>query len=243
MVYSSKQNPTIKAIALLKDKKYRQKNNLYIAEGIKMVNDAIKFNQPIECIVVTSEMQVHLENTNARILVVTSEVFAYISDETSPQGALAVIKMPNLAVVKPNGNCLLLDGVSDPGNLGTIIRTACAFNYKDIYLLNCADAFSGKTVRASMSGIFNVNLHKGDFLSIKEALSEYSVVAGDLNGQSLGKFIPPKNYAIAVGNEANGLSCEVKNLAEHIVKIEMEDVQESLNVAIACSILMYKLKF
>ena len=93
MVYSSKQNPTIKAIALLKDKKYRQKNNLYIAEGIKMVNDAIKFNQPIECIVVTSEMQVHLENTNARILVVTSEVFAYISDETTPQGALAIIKV------------------------------------------------------------------------------------------------------------------------------------------------------
>ncbi len=243
MVYSSKQNPTIKAIALLKDKKHRVKNNAYIAEGIKMVNDAIAFNLPIIYVVITSEALVHLHKTDARVLVVTNEVFSYISDETTPQGALAVIKMPDLSVVKPQGNCLLLDGVSDPGNLGTIIRCACAFNYKDLYLLNCADAFSNKAVRASMSGIYNVNLHKGDFESIKQALDGYEIIAGDMGGKNLRDFTASSKFCIAVGNEANGLSKEVKDIASHVVKIEMEDVQESLNVAIACSILMYKLKF
>ncbi len=242
MVYTSIQNPLIKEIASLKDKKHRAKKGLYIAEGVKMVNEAISFNKDIEYIVSVSETLPLISKTNAKILEVTPKVFKYISDETTPQGVLAVLKIPSMAVKKPIGNCLLLDGVSDPGNLGTIIRTACAFNYKDIYLLNCVDPYSNKVVRASMSGIYNVNLYKGDFLSIKQVLSGYSVIAGDLNGENLNDFTPPKNFCIAVGNEANGLSNEVKSLANNIVTIKMDNNQESLNVAIATAILMYKLK-
>ncbi|MBO5850790.1 MAG: RNA methyltransferase [Clostridia bacterium] len=242
MVYTSIQNPLIKEIASLKDKKHRALKGLYIAEGVKMVNEAISFNKDIEYIVSISEMLPLISKTNAKILEVTPKVFKYISDETTPQGVLAVLKIPSMAVKKPIGNCLLLDGVSDPGNLGTIIRTACAFNYKDIYLLNCVDPYSNKVVRASMSGIYNVNLYKGDFLSIKEALEGYMVIAGDLKGENLNDFTPPKNFCIAVGNEANGLSNEVKSLANKIVTIKMDNNQESLNVAIATAILMYKLK-
>ena len=242
MVYTSIQNPLIKSIASLKDKKHRNKQGLYIAEGLKMVNEAVMFNKDIVYIVCVSEMINAISKTNAQIIEVSQKVFSYISDETTPQGVLAVLKIPSQLVKEPTGNCLLLDGVSDPGNLGTIIRTATAFNFKDIYLLNCVDAFSNKVVRASMSGIYNVNLYKGDFLTIKSALKNYSVIAGDLTGEDIDGFKRPDNLCIAVGNEANGLSSEVKELADSIVTIKMENNQESLNVAIALSILMYKLK-
>lgn len=242
MVYTSTQNALIKNIASLKDKKQRALQGLYIAEGIKMVSEAVKFNKDIVYIVCVSEMLNSIPKTSAQIIEVSEKVYKFISDEVTPQGVLAVIKMPSLEVKAPSGNCLLLDGVSDPGNLGTIIRTACAFGYNDIYMLNCADAFSNKVVRASMSGIYNVNLYKGDILSIKNALKDYSVIAGDIKGENLDTFTKPSKVCIAVGNEANGLSSDVKELASNIVTIKMEQNQESLNVAIACAILMYKLK-
>lgn len=242
MVYTSIQNPLIKSISSLKDKKHRALQGLYVAEGLKMVNEAIKFNKDIKYIVSTTEMLGLISKTSAQILEVSEKVFKFLSDETTPQGVLAVLKIPNSDIKEPSGNCLLLDGVSDPGNLGTIIRTASAFNFKDIYLLNCVDPYSNKVVRASMSGIYNVNLYKGDFSRIKTALKNYSVVAGDLKGEDLESFNKPQNLCIAVGNEANGLSSEVRELASNFVTIKMQNNQESLNVAIALSILMYKLK-
>ena len=159
MVYTSKQNPIIKEIASLKDKKYRQKLGLYVAEGVKLVNEAIKYNVNIEKIVVTEEYLPLVAPNNFNVIIVSKAVFDYLSYEESPQGVLAVIKIPSSSVLPPKGNALILDGVSDPGNLGTIIRTAAASGYKNVYLISCADPFSPKVVRASMSGIYFVNLH------------------------------------------------------------------------------------
>ena len=243
MVYTSKQNPIIKEIASLKDKKYRQKLGLYVAEGVKLVNEAIKYNVNIEKIVVTEEYLPLVAPNNFNVIVVSKAVFDYLSYEESPQGVLAVIKIPSSSVLPPKGNALILDGVSDPGNLGTIIRTACAFDFKDIYMLNCTDAYSGKVVRASMSGVYFARLYKCDKSTLLKALEGYKIIVADMGGDSIDNF--DNNYdkfAILVGNEANGVSRDMKELADKIISIPMQENVESLNVAVASAIMMYKLK-
>ena len=242
MVYSSKQNPLIKEIASLKDKKHRYNLGLYIAEGIKMVNEAIENGLPIKYVVATENAIQYIKNGDYELLTVTDSVLSYLSEEMTPQGALAVIKIPNLEVKKPTGNAIVLDGVSNPGNVGTIIRTANAFGYKDIYLLNCADPFSGKTVRSSMSGIYFVNLYKTTHEELKSVLEGYKIIVADMSGESLDEFKVNGNFAIVVGNEGNGISKETFAMADCVVKIPMDEKAESLNVSVASSIMMYKLK-
>ena len=150
-----------------------------------------------------------------------------------------MLKKPDLSPVRSEGRCLLLDGVRDPGNLGTIIRTAAAAGYKRIYLKDCADPFNPKTVRASMSGVFGVTL-----CSVGEDFSRYlgvPVYAADMGGENV-FHTEKKDVCIALGGEANGLSPEVRAAAEKIVSVPMEAGSESLNVAVAAGILMYALK-
>ena len=242
MVYSSKQNPIIKEIASLKDKKHRYNLGLYIAEGVKMVNEAIENGVDIKYIVATEQALNEIKPSAYEVLTVTDTILSYLSEEMTPQGALAVIKIPNLSVKAPVGNALILDGVSNPGNMGTIIRTANAFGYKDLYLINCADPFSGKTVRSSMSGIYFVNLYKATYQDIKSILKGYKIIVADMSGESLDDFKVDGNFAIAVGNEGNGISQELFDMADNVVKIPMDEHAESLNVAVASSIMMYKLR-
>ncbi len=241
MVYESKQNPLIRKIASLKDKKGRREHGAYIVEGIKMVSEAIKYAQPISYIVILDGADVSLPSTDAQTLIVSNKVFSYLSDEATPQGVLAVIKIPEITVKKSIGNAILLDGVSDPGNLGTIIRTSAAAGYRDIYAVNSADFYSPKTVRSSMSGIFFVNLYKCDYEQAFEAIEGLDLIVGDIKGENLFGLKPKSPFCIAVGNEANGLSDVVKNRADYTVTIPMSERSESLNVAVAVSIIMYTL--
>ena len=234
MIYSSKQNALIKKIASLKDKKYRKEYGLYVSEGIKPVNDAIKFGMPIEYIVVTS--------TVIEIIEVTDDVFSFISDEKTPQGALCVIKIPNVdKIARPKSNAVIIEGVQDPGNMGTIIRSALAFGFTDLYLVNCVDCYSPKVVRSSMSSIYNVNLYKGSLDQVLAVLNGYEIIACDMDGKDLKSFTPSKNYAICVGNEGNGLSSELLSKSNSVVAIKMNEFSESLNVSVALSIVMYEL--
>ncbi len=241
MIYQSKQNPLIKSFSSLKDKKGRRELNAYMVEGKKMVFEAIKYNQPITYIVKEEGFLEEIPCCNAQILTVTKQVFSYISDEATPQGILAVIKLPSAEIKRPKKNAILLDGVSDPGNLGTIIRTACASGYTDIYAVNSADFYSPKTVRSSMSGIYFVNLYKCTYEEVFSAIDGLDLIVGDIKGENLFKFKPKNNFCIAVGNEANGLSQTVKQKADYTVTIPMSENSESLNVAVATSIMMYEL--
>ena len=242
MVYSSKQNALIKTIASLKDKKHRQKLGLFIAEGVKMVNEAVKAGVSIKYVVATSKVLGEIISGNYTLIEVTNEVFNYVSDESTPQGALAVIEIKNSVVKSPKNNALLLDGVQDPGNMGTIIRTANAFGYNDIYLINCVDPYSNKAVRASMSGIYFVNLYKTNYETAFNALKGVEIIVADMGGVSLTNYKAPNPHCIVVGNEANGVSSQVKSVASAVVGIPMNENTESLNVAVASAIMMYNLK-
>ena len=136
----------------------------------------------------------------------------------------------------------MLDCLQDPGNLGTVIRTANAAGYSEIYLINCTDPFSPKAVRASMSGIFFVDLFFGSKEEILQVLDGVPVICADMDGKDIFSFVPPEKFCLCIGNEGNGISGEVFEKANYTVKIPMRETCESLNAAVSAGIAMYVLK-
>ena len=238
MVITSKSNPTIKDIAKLNDKKFRRETGLYIVEGTKTVKECIAAGCEIQTVVCTEKLAENYVNP----VVVSEEVFSYISSEKTPQGMIAVVKIPQRELRPPVKSCLLLDRLQDPGNLGTILRTANAAGYNEIYLIGCTDPYSPKAVRASMSGIFFTKIYQGDAESVLSALKGVPLICADMHGENIFKFFPPEKFCLCVGNEGAGISDVIKNIADYKVKIPMSDSCESLNAAVSAGIAMYVLK-
>ncbi len=240
MVIVSKNNPQVKQILSLKEKKYRKLYGEYLVEGIKQVREASEAGYEIEKIVY-SQSYAGEEFRSIESMVVADNLFERLSDEVTPQGVLAVLKIPKMLPMPPRSNALLLDGVSDPGNLGTIIRTANAAGYEDIYLINGADPFSPKCVRSAMSGLFFVRIHVGSREEILAALNEIPLVCADMDGENVFEFTPPKRFCLVIGNEANGVSESIRKKCERTIRIPMRETCESLNAGVSAGILMYML--
>lgn len=237
MILTSKNNPLVRETAALKEKKTRKQLGLFLAEGLKMTVECQKSGLEIERIFLSESYTGGLEGVR-----VSDEVFKYLSDEKTPQGVLCRVKIPERKLVPPEESCLLLDGVSDPGNMGAIIRTANAAGYRRLYLADCTDPYSPKSVRASMSGIFFTELYLGSRAEILSVLENTPLIAADMDGENAFSFTPPEKFALAIGNEANGISDEVFARAERRVRIPMESTQESLNAAVSAGVLMYLMK-
>lgn len=238
MVISSKSNPIIKKISSLAEKKYRREYGLFIVESVKAVDECVSSGMEIEEIICTQNLAERYSNP----IVVTDELFERISTEKSPQGVLAAVKLPQKELKTPQGSCLLLDRLQDPGNLGTIIRTANAAGYTDIYLVNCADAYSPKAIRASMGGVFYVNIFECDYAGAFKVLAGVPLVCADMAGENIFDFDAPEKFCLCIGNEGNGVSGEVEERAAYTVKIPMRDTCESLNAGVSAAIAMYVLK-
>jgi TrmH family RNA methyltransferase len=125
--------------------------------------------------------------------------------------------------------------------MGTIIRTCAAVGVKDVYLIDTCDPYSPKTVRASMSGIFFVNLYFITREEVKTIMGEVPIIVADMNGESVFSFNPPEKYCLVIGNEANGVSETIKEMATHTVKIPMRETSESLNAGVSLAIALYEL--
>ena len=238
MILTSKANPLIKKIVALSDKKFRREYGEYLIEGGKPVNECRAAGFEITCIVCTENLAADYPDA----VNVSDELFSRISSEKSPQGVLATVKLPATALKAPQGSCLLLDRLQDPGNLGTIIRTANAAGYEDIYLINCTDAFSPKAVRASMGGIFYVRIHEGGEDDVLATLDGVPLICADMSGENVFEFSSPEKFCLCIGNEGNGLSKKVRSKADYTVKIPMRDTCESLNAGVSAAIAMYALK-
>lgn len=242
MLINSRNNQYIKKIRSLKDKKFRDEYKLYLVEGVKLVKEVLELSLPVESVVASEEGLARLKMPleDSLVTLVTESVFESISGEVTPQGVLAVVKKPVEKEIE-KGASVFLDGVADPGNVGGIIRTAAASGYKTIYLAEgSADAYSPKSVRASMGGIFKVNVIEGARTELLKKIKAPVVVA-DMKGENLFEF-EKGEYCLVVGNEGNGVSEELKQIAKHIVSIPMQNGMESLNASVSAGILMYALK-
>lgn len=240
MVITSKTNKTVAFVASLKNKKARRENSAYVVEGKKMVAEAFAAGKRVKLVMVAesveNEMSFPIEH-----ITVSDAVFRYVSDEVTPQGVLAVLDIEKKPISKADGVCVLLDGISDPGNLGTIFRTVAAVGVKKIYLVNCCDPYSPKTVRSSMSGIFHVDFYECNHEEAFAALSDVKVFAADMGGTNIFEINPPDDYCVVVGNEANGISEAVEKRADGIIGIPMSKTSESLNAAVSLAITLYTL--
>lgn len=253
-VITSKDNEFIKSIKKLKEKKYRDLENRYIVEGIKLVKEAIEENVQIHNIIVcedcvndgTIDKQMLYEIAKFDCIYVSQKVFDTITDVSTPQGILAVVEKNN-KVKEINYNediIVVLDGIQDPGNLGTILRTVDSANLKQIVIsTNTADCYNPKVVRSTMGAIFRVNIVTSKNLvnSLKEMKDNgFETVVTSLDTDKSVYDITYTKKAIVIGNEANGVTKEVQEAADYKVKIPMLGKTESLNASVAAGIMIYE---
>ncbi len=239
---TSKNNPLVKETAALKEKKARKEQGMFLVEGRKMAVECRKSDFEIDRVFLSEAYEGELPFAEECIVRVSDDVLKFLSDEKTPQGVVCRVKLPAHPLEAPKGKCLFLDGVSDPGNVGTIIRTANAAGYNEIYLTEeCADAYSPKSVRASMSGVFFTKLYRAKREEILSVLEGTPIVVADMDGENVFSFKAPEKFALAIGNEANGISEQTFKAATHTVRIPMQKTQESLNAAISAGIIMYVL--
>ena len=239
MVITSKENKTAKLISGLKAKKHRDETGLFVVEGIRAVNDVLAYAPELTVALVTDEKHAS-EYENATVF--SENLMRNVSETENSQGVIAVLRKP-ASTASNSGNALFLDGIRDPGNLGTLIRTACAAGFKDIYLYRCADEFSGKVVRSTMSAIVKVNLIHAD-VSVPAQLKNigYTVIGADMHGENIFTFAPEsEKVCIVVGGEANGISEEIRLQCDDTVSVPMSEDIESLNAAISGAIMMYEI--
>ena len=239
---TSKQNALIKEIRSLSDKKFRDSLNLYVAEGVKAVRDAVELNLPIKVILGTEKALSALGQLPYRTETCDEIVYKSVSNEVSPQGVLAVIEKPKNELAKPSGSCIFLDGVADPSNVGAVLRTAVASGYKDVYMTEeCADPFSHKCVRSSMGGVFRANIVRGQMDELLKFIP-YPIVVADMGGENVFNANVENDFCLVIGNEGHGVSTLLRQRADFTVSIPMENGMESLNAAVSAGILMYNLK-
>ncbi len=253
---ASKDNKNIKLIRQLSKKSSRHENQKFVAEGKKLVLEAVTFAPLDICFVVMSKSFFERENTAVseilaaceNIYVIPENLFAGISDTDTPQGVLAVMNMRDEKPAKnpQKKEVLVLDGVSEPGNMGTAIRTAEALGYDEVYIMKgSSDLYSPKTVRATMGSVFRMNFKRDasleDILNLQK--QGFSIIATTPSGEeALEELVVPEKVAVVIGNEAHGVSDQILKLSDKRVKISMDGMAESLNAAVASGIVMHWLK-
>lgn len=246
-------NNELKYYSSLRVKKYREQENKFLVEGIHLIEECLAspYQNLIEKIIIRNDFDSeNLDLSSYDAETVSSKDFAKLSDTVNPQGIAAVVKIPE----QPNENIsnnlvIALENVNDPGNLGTIIRTAYWFDIKNILISsNSADVYNSKTLRSSQGAVFHTNLNLN--LNLIENLSVlksqgYIILLTDLDtSNTLSSYSVKKEnkYVLVFGNEANGISPELKSKSFDKIKIESYSPCESLNLAVSAGILMHSFK-
>lgn len=230
-------NEKIKRYSKLLQKKYRDEEGLYIVSTDHLVKEALKHNIVVEVFLLENT-----ENSYGKVTYVTEAVMRKLTSLKTLPNVVAIVKKQKEKEIK--GNVIMLDGLQDPGNVGTIIRSAVAFNFETIILgKNTVDIYNEKVLRASEGMLYNVNIIKSDLIdSIMDLkLKGYKVLGAKVdNGKSIDEITSTK-YAFVVGNEGNGISEDVLNLCDDYIYLPMNEKCESLNVGVASSIIMYEI--
>ncbi|MCI1856760.1 MAG: RNA methyltransferase [Sporolactobacillus sp.] len=242
----SLQNDKVKLWKKLKMKKWRDRERLYLIEGPHLVQEAAFSARHLLQTVLIDE-GFHLPKdwplADVEVYQVTHKIFTELSQTETPQGIIAVCRMVRPSVTVRRGRYLMVDGVQDPGNLGTLIRTADAFGLDAVFLGDgCVDDYNGKTLRSAQGSHFHLSIIHRNLL---DAVTELRSLGVPVYGSSLrGRNLPPAtfdapDFALIVGNEGNGVRPELLEKADNVVRIPMAGRAESMNVAVAAGILLY----
>ncbi len=246
---SGANHPMIKKIASLKEKKYRERYGEFLVEGAMSVLWALDSRYEVRAVIVSTDFVLPDlfagKLDNQMVYRVPPHLFAKMADTKTPQGILCTCTLPSTKVLPKNGLYIYCDRVRDPGNVGSIIRSADAIGFNGVLLSpESVDPFNPKLVRSTMGSLFHVDIYTDVDYDALCALQKqgFSFAVSALTDDSIPstEWSAKENTIIAVGNEAGGVSAETLSLADVVVKIPMAGSAESLNVAAAAAILMYE---
>jgi len=249
-IINSIQNKQIKLLEKLNLKKYRQEFKQFTVENLTIILDALKDGYDFESVFVTEEFAnryqkelgyLQKNSQSINFYLVDSKLNKHYSNLDTPSGITAIYSIKTNKLDK--ASVVYLNGISDPGNLGTILRSALAFGFCNLVLdENCVDIYNAKVVSAAKDAIFKLNIVEdktGEWLKSTK-LPIY--VTSSHNGVNLAKFKPSSAFCLVLGSESHGVSPEIMKIADKCIKIEISGEIESLNVATAAAILFYELK-
>lgn len=245
-IIKSLQNEQIKNFARLKEKKYRDETGLFIVEGDHLVRMAMEANCLVTLLVAEEDLENYLDIIDEdNTIIVTESIINKLSFTKTPQNVIGIARQ-NTYDKKDVSRVLVLDSLQDPGNVGTLLRSALAFNYDKVFVSeNTVDVYNEKVVRASQGAIFKINVVRKDLSQIYRILkmNDFQIIVTSLTNNSvyLSELKKREQFAIVLGNEGNGVSEVSLNNATDVVKIKMSDKIDSLNVGVAGSIVMYNL--
>lgn len=245
-VITSIGNAKIKHVKKLADKSYRRSQGEFVIEGENLLKDLPSDVWVVSLFIQKDKFEEYEYIVNrhisSKIYLVDDKVMRAISNTVTPCGALATVKIPQQKSLI-DGNVAVLDGINDPGNMGTIIRTCVACGIENLLALSSVDPYSPKVVRASMGGIFKVNIFEKNREDALKMLKNHQIYCLDMNGENLYKMTKVDSpFAIVVGSESQGVSDAFKRTGR-IISLPMSGKIESLNAAVSMSVALYELCF
>ncbi|MDO5400270.1 MAG: RNA methyltransferase [Eubacteriales bacterium] len=242
---TSRKNPALQQVKkLLSSKKAREEAGLFAADGTKLLTEAVRYCPGLDTVILSDGVQAQVPD-HVKLLRVPGEVMESISPMASPQGALFLCRLPEKQAFLPQRGMLLLDGIQDPGNLGTILRTADALDIPAALLEGCADPYSHKVVRASMGAVFRRPVVQTTWQEVREKCAEAGIPVGVTALSSRARDLRQaelKDMAVVIGSEGQGVRREILETADAELIIPMNPHCESLNAAVAATIVMWQMK-
>lgn len=242
---TARKNPLLQQVRrLLSSRREREQTGLFVADGVKLLGEAVRFWPGLDTVILSDGIDADVPE-NVKQVRVPEDVMASISPMQSPQGALFLCRLPEKKAFAPRPGMLLLDGIQDPGNLGTILRTADALEVPVALLEGCADPYNHKVVRASMGAVFRTPVVMTTWKEAQTACGEAGIPIGvtalseravDLRQAAL------DTMAVVIGSEGQGVRQEILDSADRELIIPMNPNCESLNAAIASAIVMWQMK-
>ena len=242
---SSRKNPLLQQVKkLLSSRAERRKTGLFVADGTKLLEEAVKYWPGLQTVILSEGVEADIP-AGVRIVRVPEDVMASISPMEAPQGAVFLGKMPEKAGFVPKKGMLVLDGVQDPGNIGTILRTADALDVPVVLLEGCADPWSWKVIRATMGAVFRVPVIQATWEEVLTKCRQANIPIGvtalsdravDIRKAAL------RDMALVIGSEGRGVRQAVLDAADQELIIPMNPHCESLNAAVAATIVMWEIR-
>ena len=242
---TSRKNPFLQQVKkLLSSKKAREEAGLFVADGTKLLQEAVRYFPGLHTVILSDGITAQVPE-GVRLVRVPEDVMESISPMSTPQGALFLCRLPEKKAFAPKPGMILLDGIQDPGNLGTILRTADALEIPVALLEGCADPYGHKVVRASMGAVFRTPVVQTTWEQAKAACAKAGIPvavtalsdrAEDIRSAAL------KNMVVVIGSEGQGVRKEILDSAQAELIIPMNENCESLNAAIAAAIVMWQMK-
>ena len=242
---TSRKNPLLQQVKkLLSSRKTREAAGLFAADGTKLLQEAVKFYPGLDTVILSDGVEANIP-AHVKLIRVPGDVMESISPMQSPQGALFLCKLPQKQAFTAKKGCVILDGIQDPGNLGTMLRTADALEIPVALLEGCADPYGHKVVRASMGAVFRTPVIQSTWAEVQAACKEANIPvavtalsdrAKDLRQADLSRM------AVVIGSEGQGVRKEILEAADAELIIPMNPRCESLNAAVAATIVMWQMK-